>query len=265
MSYHTLAAKAAVSIGAIYFVGPGAIFTRVALRTVETELDGPTHRVPDLDALRFARMTETGAVTPAHMVVVHESCARSLLSALEQGADHLPRHRLAIAYENEATACALFADICDDLLQWQVSLLPMNTNVTNWVRLLQVIQAGGHYVPPELLQARAAQNGQAGAQPDRKAEGATPLLSAPARGPARAPGAAVDGESRAADGLTPRESEVLAMAAAGSPNKAIAGALDLSEHTVKLYMHRIIGKLGVTNRTEAAVWYHQHGQNDPRA
>lgn len=264
MSYHTVAAKAVASIGAIYFVGPGAIFTRVALRTVETELDGPTQRVPDLDALRFARMTETGAVTPAHMVVVHESCARSLLAALEQGEDHLPRQRLAIAYENEATACALFADICDDLLQWQVSLLPMNTNVTNWVRLLQVIQAGGHYVPPELLQAHA-QIGQAGAQPDRKAEDVTPLPSAPARGPARAPGAGFDTESRPADGLTPRESEVLAMAAAGSPNKTIAGALDLSEHTVKLYMHRIIGKLGVTNRTEAAVWYHQHGQDDPRA
>jgi len=62
-----------------------------------------------------------------------------------------------------------------------------------------------------------------------------------------------------------REAEVLSMVAAGSPNKAIAGALALSEHTVKLYMHRIISKLGVTNRTEAAIWYHRHGQEDRRA
>ncbi len=228
------------------------MFSRVALRTVENEFDGPTQRVPDLDALRFARMTETGTVKPAYMVVVHESCARALLSALEQGADYLPKQRLAIAFENETMACALFADICDELLQWRVSLLPMNTNVTNWVRLLQVIQSGGHYVPPELLQARPEPEANIAADPAP--------ATAPASGDQTAGHASAARETRGPDGLTPREAEVLAMAAAGSPNKLIAGELELSEHTVKLYMHRIIGKLGVRNRTEAAVWYHQNGQ-----
>lgn len=240
MTYLSVADAPLPSVGTIYFVGPGALFSKVALRTVETELDGSTQRVPDINALQSVCTNQAGTVTPAHMVVVHETCARALMSALEKGADFLPKQRLAIAFENEDTACALFADICDALLKWRVSLLPMNTNVTSWVRLLQVIQAGSHYVPPEVLQARS-QNWF------------------PREASRQAPDAAP--EARAPDALTPREAEVLAMAAAGSPNKTIAGELELSEHTVKLYMHRIIGKLGVTNRTEAAIWYHQNTQS----
>ena len=59
-------------------------------------------------------------------------------------------------------------------------------------------------------------------------------------------------------GLTPREIEVLTMVALGQPNKAIASELTLSEHTVKLHIHRVIAKLGVKNRTEAAVLFHRH-------
>ena len=143
-----------VSGGEVYFVGPGALFSKVALRTAETELDGPTRRVPDMDALRFSRTDKAGTITPPHMVVVHETCARELLKALERGADYLPRRRIAIAFEREDAACALFADVCDELLNRRVSLLPMNINITSWVRLLQVIQAGGHYVPPEVLRAQ---------------------------------------------------------------------------------------------------------------
>lgn len=240
MTYQIVADTPVASTGAVYFVGPGTSFSRVVLRTVETELDGPTQRVPDLEAVRFARMAETGAVKPAYMVVVHESAARALFEALRKGADELPDRRLAIAFEDEDTACALFADICDELLEWGVSLLPMDTNVTNWVRLLQVIQAGGYYVPPTLLQKRT--------ETWATAAGPHPAVDTPV-------------EPAARDGLTPREAEVLAMAADGRPNKMIAGELALSEHTVKPYMHRIIGMLGVKNRTEAAVWYHQNARH----
>lgn len=230
-------------IGEVYFVGPGSLFSKVALRTVETELDSPAVRVPDLNALRFAREEKAGKIVPAHMVVVHESCARDLLAALAARAEFLPKRRLAIAFEREDEVCTRFADVCETLLEHHVSLLPMNTNVTNWVRLLQVIQAGGHYLPPDMLVATA--RGGSPAQPGSDA----------------VPPGADPSERMHQDALTPREAEVLAMAADGRPNKTIASALDLSEHTVKLYMHRIIGKLGVTNRTEAAVWYHQHGSH----
>jgi DNA-binding NarL/FixJ family response regulator len=51
--------------------------------------------------------------------------------------------------------------------------------------------------------------------------------------------------------LTPREVEVLAMLAEGLGNKAIAGRLAISEHTVKTHVGAIFGKLAVSTRAEA--------------
>jgi two-component system nitrate/nitrite response regulator NarL len=53
--------------------------------------------------------------------------------------------------------------------------------------------------------------------------------------------------------LTRRECEVLNLVAAGLSNKRIALKLDLHEKTVKHHMGRILAKLNVTNRTEAAM------------
>ena len=52
--------------------------------------------------------------------------------------------------------------------------------------------------------------------------------------------------------LTPRELEVLRMMAEGAANKAIAFALDISEHTVKFHVASILSKLNAGTRTEAA-------------
>jgi DNA-binding NarL/FixJ family response regulator len=54
-------------------------------------------------------------------------------------------------------------------------------------------------------------------------------------------------------GLTEREREVLDLVAAGLSNKEVAARLHLSEKTVKHYMTIIMEKLGVRNRTEAAL------------
>ena len=53
--------------------------------------------------------------------------------------------------------------------------------------------------------------------------------------------------------LTPRELEVLQHLAEGLSNKAIAQALQISEHTVKYHVNAILGKLGARSRTEAAI------------
>jgi two-component system, NarL family, response regulator len=53
--------------------------------------------------------------------------------------------------------------------------------------------------------------------------------------------------------LTPREREVLQHMASGLRNKEIAGALDIAEHTVKVHVQNILGKLNVSDRTEAVV------------
>jgi len=51
--------------------------------------------------------------------------------------------------------------------------------------------------------------------------------------------------------LTPRESEVLGMLAAGLGNKQIAPRLGITEHTVKYHVASIFAKLGASSRTEA--------------
>ena len=56
-----------------------------------------------------------------------------------------------------------------------------------------------------------------------------------------------------AEPLTPREEEVLALLAEGLSNRAIAHALDISEHTVKFHVNAIMSKLDARSRTEAVV------------
>jgi DNA-binding NarL/FixJ family response regulator len=59
--------------------------------------------------------------------------------------------------------------------------------------------------------------------------------------------------------LTQREREVLGLLARGRSNKEIAAALHLSHGTVKTYVTAILGKLGVADRTQAALYAVKHG------
>jgi ATP/maltotriose-dependent transcriptional regulator MalT len=55
------------------------------------------------------------------------------------------------------------------------------------------------------------------------------------------------------DPLTERETEVLRCLAEGSSNRQIADELILAEGTVKFYVHTVLDKLGVHNRTQAVI------------
>jgi DNA-binding CsgD family transcriptional regulator/tetratricopeptide (TPR) repeat protein len=60
-------------------------------------------------------------------------------------------------------------------------------------------------------------------------------------------------------GLTPREAQVLRVLALGRSNAEIANELFISVNTVATHVARILTKLSVTTRTEAAAVAHQHG------
>lgn len=61
------------------------------------------------------------------------------------------------------------------------------------------------------------------------------------------------------DDLTPREKSVLELIARGNSNKQIGSTLHLSEGTVKGYVSIIFDKLGVEDRTQAALFAVKHG------
>ena len=114
-------------------------------------------------------------------------------------------------------------------------------------RLLPAIQAGaaGYLLknaePAELIRAiRAARRGEAVIDPTAAAR-LVHALSGGARTAAEA------------ERLTAREREVLRLIAAGQSNKRIARTLGISEKTVKTHVGHVLAKLGVTDRTQAAV------------
>ena len=55
------------------------------------------------------------------------------------------------------------------------------------------------------------------------------------------------------EALTVREREVLALVADGLPNREIAAALGISEHTAKFHVNGVMAKLSAGTRTEAVV------------
>ncbi|MGW2213523.1 response regulator [Nonomuraea sp. NPDC001684] len=100
--------------------------------------------------------------------------------------------------------------------------------------------------PSALVQAvRAVHNGQVLLAP----EAAEAMLSAPA------PVAVVPGPAP----LTEREREVLALIAAGRSNREIARSLAVAEKTVKTHVSNVLMKLGVQDRTQAALYAVRHG------
>ena len=122
------------------------------------------------------------------------------------------------------------------------------TSFSDRARILDALDAGaaGYLLkdaePEELLRGiRAAAAGEAPLAPRAASE----LL-------------AERHEARPAVSLTPREHEVLAMVAEGLPNKLIARRLEISEKTVKAHLTRIYESLGVSDRTQAALWAQRH-------
>jgi DNA-binding CsgD family transcriptional regulator len=88
--------------------------------------------------------------------------------------------------------------------------------------------------------------------------GARPAL---ARADALAARVATAGERRPVypAGLSAREVEVLRLVAAGRTNREIAGALSLSEHTVRVHVRTILTKTHTANRAGATAFAFQHG------
>jgi len=76
----------------------------------------------------------------------------------------------------------------------------------------------------------------------------------------RVAGALLPGREDAApaQALSDREREVLLLTASGMANKQIARALGISERTVKVHLGNVFRRIGVGDRTSAALWAKEH-------
>ncbi|MGZ4173800.1 MAG: response regulator [Solirubrobacteraceae bacterium] len=135
------------------------------------------------------------------------------------------------------------------------------TSFTDDDRLLPAIRAGaaGYLLkdvePRELARAvRAAHEGEALLDPGVAARLVQTLAAEPVGGdPGTTAGGAADNERSRRESLTRRERDVLELIARGFSNKRIALELGIAEKTVKTHVGHVLAKLGVSDRTQAAL------------
>ena len=131
------------------------------------------------------------------------------------------------------------------------------TSFSDSERIVAALDAGRRGLPAQGRRARRGARAASG----RSAAGESPL--APARPPAQLLGARRATSPPAAD-LTPRETEVLALVRQGLANKQIARRLGISERTVKAHLTSAFQRIGVVDRTQAALWAERNGDRRSR-
>jgi len=125
-----------------------------------------------------------------------------------------------------------------------LGFIPKSAQREVMLAALELVFAGGIYIPPEIL---------SGQQPVPSQSTPQPAATASSRGSPRDLG------------LTERQLEVLALMMRGKSNKGISRALDMAEPTVKNHITAIFRTLKVTNRTEAVIAVIESGWELPRA
>ncbi|WP_088279272.1 response regulator transcription factor [Ideonella sp. A 288] len=134
-----------------------------------------------------------------------------------------------------------------------MGFVPKRTSNRELVDALAMVTTGGVYLPPAMLgmlsRPVAASELRAGA-------GATPSIAELASAEVHQRPASVESL-----GLTPRQSDVMALLLKGLPNKLIARELKLSVETVKDHVAAVLRALGVSSRTQAVLAVSQMNQS----
>jgi DNA-binding NarL/FixJ family response regulator len=229
----------------LVFVGSSVVFSDRLMRLVDFEFDGA-------EVLRLRDQSELKDLDPTRrhsikLLILDEAATQALTDTSGRISRAAPEANVVLAYRDNHIARALFAQRSTLRIKEDLRFLPMKAPIDAWLATLRLLYLGESLVPAELLEVGDPQD-------------ATP--------PSLVSAASTDTVGRetaepASDTpkLTSREAEILGMVAEGRRNKCIASDLGLSEHTVKLHVHHIFGKLGVGNRTSATNWYFAHSGN----
>jgi DNA-binding NarL/FixJ family response regulator len=177
------------------------------------------------------------------------------VQALQQARSHKPDVILMDLVMPRLDGVGAMRQLRRDLPECRVIVL---TSFLDDDRLLPAIQAGaaGYLLknaePAQLARAvREAHAGRAIIDPTVAARLVHALADGSASNPTRQ------------DELTRREREVLELIAGGRSNKRIALELGISEKTVKTHVGHLLAKLGVSDRTQAAMLAVRQGLGDP--
>ena len=214
----------------VVLVGSTLSFPETLVRILHSEF-------PEIEFVRLASFTDYEppnlfAPQAPLAVVVDESRVDELTGVIRTYCNAHGPFTVAFAYRNLFLARELLIGQGGENEVSDVRFLPMNIQFDRWLSVFRLMLSGDGFMPYELLS--TAHNAQL--------DGTVEVTD-------DAPNSIAEVE------LTAREREVLTLVAEGKQNKIIAEDLNLSVHTVKLHIHHLITKLGVHNRTEAALRY----------
>lgn len=209
----------------IIFVGSAMNFSERTLAVYRTEFS-------DYDFFRVATIADASAARRLHddvqLMVFESAMMQSALDDTQRLVDAVGKARIIFSLSDPQDAARFLVTREGRRGLENVGFLPLNGQMDVWISVMHLFLCGQSFLPQDVADALISASSQA-----KTAEGVEP-------------------------GLTAREWEVLQMVAQGTPNKNIAADLDLSIHTVKLHIHNLLKKIGVSNRTCAASWFMQN-------
>ena len=138
------------------------------------------------------------------------------------------------------------ATILEALDLGAMGFIPKTSRRDVLMRALELVLAGGIYIPPQVLEKTAGSPPSEHRQPE-------PVLREPQ------PVAHSHPTSASVSSLTGRQRDVLDLLVKGMPNKLICRELGLSQNTVKSHVGAIFRALNATNRTQAVLAAQQGG------
>ncbi|WP_305988464.1 response regulator transcription factor [Roseibium sp. MMSF_3544] len=226
--------------GSIYYIGVSEKFPKELEDCVDRELDDAEFiRLGSKEDLTNA---ERKAEYSKRLFLIDEHFGAEQNEAIACLRRHYPEANFCILINDDLAFPKIIRDYFENGLI--KSVLPMNLRVDLWLGAIRLMLSGGDYLPADVIKYMHSD----------KAAG-TLAMTAKQFQPAQA--------TKKFNKLTKRETQVLHLISEGHQNKNIAQQLSLSEHTIKLHIHHIISKLGVSNRTEAAAIYLQSDQSTP--
>lgn len=183
-----------------------------------------------LDVAQAASVADSERIVEtAHVVLIGSGSVPEAVALLAGFRDFAPTVPAAVLSDHESPAEVVMA-----LEAGAQGVISTRIDPVLMLHALRLIAVGGHFFPPKALLGEVA-----GTE------------AAPGRGFTSV--CALSPGGSGAGGLTSRQYEVLRLLQEGQSNKRIARTLGLRESTIKVHVRQIMRKLGVANRTQAAL------------